>query len=53
VTAPSRAGLEQLLRELGLGDAAIFTGFVEDIAQMYAALDAFVFPSQCAEGGDE
>ncbi|HLE35617.1 MAG TPA: glycosyltransferase family 4 protein [Candidatus Acidoferrales bacterium] len=42
---PSRAELEQLVRELGLGEAVIFAGFVEDIAQMYAALDAFVFPS--------
>jgi len=28
-----------------LGDAVIFAGFIEDISQVYAALDAFVFPS--------
>jgi glycosyltransferase involved in cell wall biosynthesis len=42
---PCRAKLQGLARELGLQEAAIFAGFVEDVAQVYAALDAFVFPS--------
>jgi glycosyltransferase involved in cell wall biosynthesis len=33
------------LRELGVTDAVIFAGFVEDIAQVYRALDVFVYPS--------
>jgi glycosyltransferase involved in cell wall biosynthesis len=40
-----RARLEGLARELGIAEAVIFAGFVEDIAQVYRALDAFVFPS--------
>jgi glycosyltransferase involved in cell wall biosynthesis len=42
---PCRARLEALAREKGLHDAVIFTGFVEDVPQVYAALDVFVFPS--------
>ena len=42
---PCRAGLERLVRELNLRDAAIFAGFIADVPQVYAALDAFVFPS--------
>jgi len=42
---PCRARLESLSQTLGLQDAVIFAGFVGDIAQVYAALDAFVFPS--------
>jgi glycosyltransferase involved in cell wall biosynthesis len=42
---PCRAHLETLSRTLGLEEAVIFAGFVEDVAQVYAALDAFVFPS--------
>ncbi|HKM80390.1 MAG TPA: glycosyltransferase family 4 protein [Candidatus Acidoferrum sp.] len=42
---PCRAHLEALSRALGLQEAVIFAGFVGDIAQVYAALDAFVFPS--------
>ena len=37
--------LEALSQELGLGDAVLLSGFVDDIAKVYAALDAFVFPS--------
>ena len=40
-----RARLEALAREQGLYDAVIFAGFVEDVPQVYAALDVFVFPS--------
>ena len=42
---PCRGQLEKLARELGVADAVIFAGFVEDIAQVYRALDVFVFPS--------
>src|SRR2546426_1552610 len=34
-----------LFRSLGLETAVIFAGLVEDIKQVYAALDVFVFPS--------
>jgi glycosyltransferase involved in cell wall biosynthesis len=42
---PCQAGLESLARQHGLSDAVIFAGFVEDVPQVYAALDVFVFPS--------
>jgi len=42
---PCRPALEQLARELGLANAVIFAGFVRDIESVYAALDAFLFPS--------
>ena len=42
---PCRAGLEALVQQLGMQDKVIFAGFVEDVTQVYAALDAFVFPS--------
>jgi glycosyltransferase involved in cell wall biosynthesis len=42
---PCRAGLESLALQHGLSDAVIFAGFVEDVSQVYAALDVFVFPS--------
>jgi glycosyltransferase involved in cell wall biosynthesis len=42
---PCRARLEELARQLDLQDAVIFAGFVEEIAQVYAALNIFVFPS--------
>ncbi len=42
---PCRAQLEALARELGVENAVIFTGFVEEVSQVYAALDAFLFPS--------
>ncbi len=42
---PCRSRLEALAREQALGDAVIFAGFIKDISQVYAALDAFVFPS--------
>ena len=42
---PCRSSLEKLTRDLKLEDAVIFGGFIEDVAQVYAALDAFIFPS--------
>jgi glycosyltransferase involved in cell wall biosynthesis len=42
---PCRQKLESLARDQGLRDAVIFAGFLEDVPQVYAALDAFVFPS--------
>jgi len=46
---PGRPALEALVQQLGLRDEVIFAGFVEDVSQVYVALDAFVFPS-LAEG---
>ena len=42
---PSRPQLEQLALELGLGDSVHFAGHVENIAEVYEALDVFLFPS--------
>ncbi len=42
---PYRTHLEELVRELGISDRVIFTGFVEDVDRVYAALDIFLFPS--------
>src|SRR5438128_5457941 len=42
---PCRKMLESLTRNYGLQDAIVFAGFVEDIRQVYAALDVFMFPS--------
>ena len=42
---PCREELEQLARDTGQTGAVHFAGFVEDVAQVYAALDAFLFPS--------
>ncbi|MBS1839368.1 MAG: glycosyltransferase family 4 protein [Acidobacteria bacterium] len=42
---PCRKTLELLARSLGIQDAIVFAGFVEDIKQVYAALDIFAFPS--------
>jgi glycosyltransferase involved in cell wall biosynthesis len=41
-----RAELETLARQLGQTEAVLFPGFVKDVEQVYAALDAFVFPSE-------
>jgi glycosyltransferase involved in cell wall biosynthesis len=41
-----RGALEELSRKLGQSQAVIFTGFLEDVTPVYAALDAFVFPSE-------
>jgi glycosyltransferase involved in cell wall biosynthesis len=40
-----RARLESLARELGISDRVTFTGFVEDVDSIYAALNIFLFPS--------
>jgi glycosyltransferase involved in cell wall biosynthesis len=42
----SRAELEALAKQLGQTDAVLFPGFVGNVAQVYDALDAFVFPSE-------
>jgi len=42
---PCRPALEALVQRLGMRDEVIFAGFVEDVAEVYVALDAFVFPS--------
>jgi glycosyltransferase involved in cell wall biosynthesis len=41
-----RSELESLAKRLGQNEAVIFAGFVENIDQVYQALDAFVFPSE-------
>lgn len=41
----SRVHLEQLARDLGVRDAVEFAGFVDNVAQVYQALDIFLFPS--------
>lgn len=43
---PGRESLKQLTRELGVDSAVQFAGFVEDVGQVYAALDVFAFPSR-------
>jgi glycosyltransferase involved in cell wall biosynthesis len=37
---------QMLAKELQQSEAVLFPGFVDDVAQVYAALDAFVFPSE-------
>jgi L-malate glycosyltransferase len=41
-----RAELESLAKQLGQTEAVLFPGFVKDVARVYAALDAFAFPSE-------
>jgi glycosyltransferase involved in cell wall biosynthesis len=41
-----RGKLETLAKQLGQSEAMLFPGFVQDVAQIYDALDAFVFPSE-------
>jgi L-malate glycosyltransferase len=41
-----RAELEALSTKLQLNAAVVFAGFVENVDQVYAALDAFLFPSE-------
>jgi glycosyltransferase involved in cell wall biosynthesis len=43
---PCRADLAALTKKLGQQDAVLSPGFVQDVAGVYAALDAFVFPSE-------
>jgi L-malate glycosyltransferase len=40
-----RKTIESIAESSGQRDAVIFAGFVEDIRQVYAALDVFTFPS--------
>lgn len=42
---PEKAALEARAQALGVQDAVIFAGFVDDPAEVYAALDVFVLPS--------
>jgi glycosyltransferase involved in cell wall biosynthesis len=42
---PERARLESLAQDLKLTGQVRFPGFVEDVAQVYAALDVFLFPA--------
>ena len=41
-----RKDLESLASNLRQRDAVLFPGFVKDVDEVYAALDAFVFPSE-------
>jgi glycosyltransferase involved in cell wall biosynthesis len=41
-----RGELEILTKRLGQQGAVLFPGFVDDVEKVYAALDAFVFPSE-------
>jgi L-malate glycosyltransferase len=41
-----RGELEALARRLGQSEAVLFPGFVNDVATVYDALDAFAFPSE-------
>lgn len=41
-----QAELEALAKRLGQTEAVLFPGFVKDVGQVYAALDAFAFPSE-------
>ena len=42
---PQRNELEQLSRQLGLGDQVVFAGFQKDVAQWLPCMDVFVLPS--------
>lgn len=41
-----RVDLESLARRLGQQDAVIFPGFLDQVEPVYAAIDAFAFPSE-------
>jgi len=41
-----RAELQVLAKNLQQSETVLFPGFVKDVAQVYAALDAFAFPSE-------
>jgi glycosyltransferase involved in cell wall biosynthesis len=41
-----RAELERLAKLLDQAEAVLFPGFVKNVEQVYAALDAFIFPSE-------
>jgi glycosyltransferase involved in cell wall biosynthesis len=42
---PCRADLEKLALQLGVGQAVRFAGMLDDVSQVYQALDVFLFPS--------
>jgi glycosyltransferase involved in cell wall biosynthesis len=42
---PCRGSLEALARELSVAEAVIFGGFIQDVAEVYRALDLFLLPS--------
>jgi len=42
---PRRRELEELARSLKIESRVIFAGFVEEVAQVYRALDVFLFPA--------
>lgn len=48
---PLRDHLQELATKLNMRDRIVFAGFVERIADVYAALDAFVFPSLAEPSG--
>jgi L-malate glycosyltransferase len=41
-----RGELKALTKQLGQSEAVIFPGFIRNVAQVYAALDAFALPSE-------
>jgi len=41
-----RGELQALAKRLGQSEAVLFPGFVNDVAKLYDALDAFAFPSE-------
>ncbi|HJY85917.1 MAG TPA: glycosyltransferase family 4 protein [Candidatus Acidoferrales bacterium] len=42
---PRRKHLEELARELRVESVVHFTGFIDDLSEVYRALDVFLFPS--------
>jgi len=42
---PCRKQLVRLAEDLGISTAVVFAGHVDDVSQVYRALDVFVFPS--------
>jgi L-malate glycosyltransferase len=42
---PDRSRLTQLAETLGISEAVVFAGFIQEIELIYAALDVFLFPS--------
>lgn len=48
---PIRESLESLAEELGVRERVVFAGFVERVDEVFAALDAFLFPSLAEPSG--
>lgn len=42
---PQRNELEEMSRQLGLGERIVFTGFKEEVAEWITCMDVFVLPS--------